>query len=163
MLLSIFTLALFFLAWWQLSKLSKTSSGEFIHKFKTDFFTKETRQLIMLVDNNCLIFKNDSFPYFEVKIDSKVPDQIKSAIDKEFYTGYEVDDYLLGHFEDLGIFRARRIIDIDIIYESFSWYIEKAWKNKEIQKYIKVQKEVEGSDIYENFEEIYNACVKKSP
>jgi hypothetical protein len=167
MILAILTLLLFVIAWWQLGKISKTSSADFIHKFKIDFFTEDTRKLIMLVDKKCLIFKNDFIPYFEVRID-RFPDEIKSveviksATDKKIYTGYEVDDFLLGHFEDLGILRSKGIIDIDMIYESFDWYIEKAWENEEIQKYIEVLKKEEGSDIYENFRDIYNACRKKS-
>jgi hypothetical protein len=48
MTLAIFTLLLFIVAWWQLSKISKTSSADFIHKLKIDFFSKEARELILL-------------------------------------------------------------------------------------------------------------------
>jgi hypothetical protein len=119
--------------------------------------------VILLVDKNCLLFRNDFIPYFEVRIDPSMPEVMKSAIDRKAYSGYEVDDFLLGHFEDLGMLKAKNIIDIDMVYGSFSWYIEMVWKNREIQKYIEVQRKEEGQNIYEHFEDIYVACVKISP
>jgi hypothetical protein len=68
---------------------------------------------------------------------------------------YELDDLLLGHFEDLGILYENKILDIHMIYEEFDWYIITCWENDDINEYIKYQREKEGWDIYKRFENIY--------
>lgn len=172
------TLLLFIIAWIQLGKISKTGSADFIHRFKEDFFRPETRRLIMLIDQDCIKFKDDDLAGFEVIEDPileqkgrKDPKNVlrawkifKSLLtrktpssDKTYYTGYELDDLVLGHFEDLGIFEKRGIIKIDMIYEEFGWYIEAVRDNCEIDKYIKSQRagEPADKDIYDQFDYIY--------
>ena len=48
---AVITLLLVYIAWWQLSAISGTSGGDFIHKLKSDFFTEETRVLMHLLVN----------------------------------------------------------------------------------------------------------------
>ena len=146
----------------QLDAINKTASADFLMKLKNDFFTKEARILINLLDLDCIKFvKNDDLTdsFFEVdesKINnSKLPtEHKKDLLAKKHYTLYEIDDFLLGHFEDVGILVNKGIIDVDVAYEEFFWYASTAWENCEINKYIREQRK-DGLDTYDKFEEIY--------
>ena len=94
-------------------------------------------------------------------------DQIKISleeqqilINKKFYGTFEIDDHLLGKFEDIGSFEKKNLLDIDDVYGSFDWYINIIWNNEEIRKYISNQIETEndGDDIYENSKYITYKC-----
>ncbi|HVA96036.1 MAG TPA: hypothetical protein VND99_00110 [Candidatus Acidoferrales bacterium] len=138
MIIGIFTAALWITAKHQLKALSKTSRADFIHRFKNDFFTHATRQIIKLIDQN------------KLKFDSKTGDFNNDI------SSYDVDDLILGHFEDLGIFEKKGYIDIEEIYELFDYYIENTWENSAIQEYL--EKLSNGSDIYDNFKYLYYKC-----
>jgi hypothetical protein len=169
-----------FLLWWvgkkQLGGISKTAKADFIKKFSDQFFSKDTQLVVMLFDYNALSFRNGSieygkdvdskpFPYFVInenvveqfKIESVA---IKQLLEKKYYSSYEVDDCLLGFFEDLGSFEKKRLIDIEGVYNAFDWYMDIVWNNEEIKKYMKSQNEdeKEGDDIYEDFKYIYEKC-----
>jgi hypothetical protein len=169
---AVFTAGLLIIAWWQLGKINKTSSADFLHRFKVDFYNDISRVLITLIEYNCLKYvkpKENGIPYFEIKLDSITDDKTKNYTDsnvKRFLNdsyiigAYEIDDLLLGHFEDIGILRKKKILEIDMIYEAFSSYIDICWENEAIREYIKeerTQKE-ENWDLYDNFEYIYNEC-----
>ena len=180
------TLLVVFVAWWQLSIISGTSRADFIHRLKNDFFTKGTRILIHLIENKYIHYidlrdegceqgsedteqdeenggseadKKES--YFEVdlaKIDRCVPNEIGRQLKRRhFYSEYEIDDLVLGHFEDIGIFEQKRLIDMEMVYEEFSYYIIVVYENGAIKKYIESLRKKD-ADIYANFEYIYNKC-----
>lgn len=140
------------IAWRQLTNLSQTGKAEFWHKFKTDFFTKESVTLISLIEYDLLIFHDTEIPTFSVKKNNIIPNNIT-------YTTTELDHLLLGHFEDLGLFEKKSIVSMDMIYETFSEYIERAWKNDAIQKYITVTANGNYADTYSNFRYIYEKCI----
>ena len=103
------------------------------------------------------------YPYF--KIDKTIVDQFELSDDvrkricnKSIYTSYEIDDFLLGYFEDIGLFEKKGFLNIYDIYSYFSWYIYVSWENDEIRKYVSRQRAVEDDDIYTDFEYIYNKC-----
>jgi hypothetical protein len=127
-------------AWIQLNKIKNVNNAEFIYKLKKDFFTKEARNLMTLIQLDALKYVNDEkLPYFIVLEEriAELPEEIKKELlNKRFYTVYEIDDILLGHFEDIGIFEQSGILDNKMIYEEFAWYIETIYKNREIQRYI---------------------------
>jgi len=152
-LAAFFAAFLVWVAWEELGKLSKTSSADFIHRLDNDFFTSETRKLVALVDCEALDFKDpsndesqsvgetDFLAYFEVNLDNlkktNLPEEIiKSISKKNYYSTWEVDDLLLGLFENIGMLEQRRIIGFQMVYDVFSWYLETTWKNYEIKKYI---------------------------
>ncbi len=164
---TITTLFLVILAYFQLKEGNEIAKGDFAHRFKTDFFTEQTRNLITLFDNNLLDFKILSnadqgieFGYFIID-DSKLKLISNSSLNligsmKKIYTAYEIDDYLLSHFEDLGLYKKKELLDIDYIYNGFDWYIECIYENKEIQKYLKWTTNDESSaDSYDDFMYIY--------
>jgi hypothetical protein len=47
-----------------------------------------------------------------------------------------MDDLLLGHFEDIGWYESRKLIDLETISEMFGYHISECFKNDEIQKYL---------------------------
>lgn len=169
-LLVLFTAALVFFAYFQLRGIKKTTRADFVHRFKQDIFKEPIQQIVMLLQYSALNFRirdisfgegipTKDWPYFE--IDTSIADQLKeSNINKAVYNSYEIDDNLLGHFEDLGNFEKYGILDISFIYNWFNFYIEMTWDNNQIKKYINWLREGNESsyDIYENFEYIYNKC-----
>lgn len=168
------------LLWWvakkQLGGISKTAKVDFIKKFSNEFFSETTRDVLMLLDYNALNFRikeieygenipSKPFPYFlineEVTKQLEIePEKLKRLLDRKTYSAFEIDDCLLGYFEDMGSFEKYGLLDIDHVYDYFDWYIENCWNNGEIKKYIEQQRgeEKDGDDIYENFEYIFNKC-----
>jgi len=143
---------LVWVAWKQLGNIGKTSSADFVHRIDNDFFTGETRRLLSLVDCGALEFRQNgavesseevgSQPYFEVNQNTldktNLPDDLKQWLAKKrYYSAWEVDDLLLGHFDNLGMLEQRGIVDFQLVYDEFSWYIETAWKDEHIREYIK--------------------------
>ncbi|MGC8494254.1 MAG: hypothetical protein ACP5SH_21220 [Syntrophobacteraceae bacterium] len=142
-----FAAFLVFVAWEELGNLGKTSSADFIHRLKADFFQPQTRTVTALLECDALEFKansegqSDPFPYFEIKEsvieETDLPEPIKKSLtDKKYYSCWEIDELILGHFEDIGMFEQRGILDFQMVYDEFSWYLEIAWNNDQIRKYI---------------------------
>jgi hypothetical protein len=160
---SILTLLVAYVAWVQLGSISKTASADFILRLKKDFFEEETRALVQLIDKKWLAFvESGEESFFEVDragiLRSALPQEIQRRLLKRAeYSIYDIDDMLLGHFEDLGTLWKARVVDIGMVYEIFSWYIETVWENEEIRKYVETQRQV-SDDIYENFEFLYEKC-----
>lgn len=170
------TLLLYLVARYQLSGISKTSKADFIKKFNNDFFVESIRNVIMLLDYKALEYrektvrsgnKNEEavFPYFaidnEILMQLEISDAIRGTLlEKMVYSSYEIDDLLLGRFEDIGLFEKQGFLDIKDICNHFSWYINVAWENEEIQKYVKNQRDLYGDRIYLHFEYVYNKCKK---
>lgn len=143
-------------------------SADFSLRIKRDFFTEKTRELLILFDNNLLIFKSlvntedkVNFRYFIIdksKLDKY--SEIKNLManrERIIYSEYEITDLLLNHFEDLGIYEGKKIISEDTIYEGFSTYIRAIYENDQIQKYIFELRnsDPENLDIFDKFETIY--------
>ncbi len=179
LLTSLITVLLIGIAYVQLKNISETTNADFIHKLKNDFFKTETRNLFHLIEHdyilfrktsknfdetlndNCICEKNkldelNSEYFFEVdsnKIkNSGLPEEIQDLLlQKKFYSSFELDDFLLGHFEDVGLFEERGIIDIEMVYEEFSWYLKATYENCQIKQYL----DTLGSDFYDKFRYIY--------
>lgn len=166
------TLLLYLVARHQLSGIKRTAKADFIKQFNNDFFVESTRNVVMLLDCNALDYKekvincngdDNVFPYFEIN-DSilsqfKLSDDIyNTLLIKKVYTSYEIDDLLLGRFEDIGLFLQQGFLNRKDVRNHFSWYIHVAWENAEIQKYIVAQRNLYGSQIYNHFEYVYNKC-----
>jgi hypothetical protein len=162
------TLILAYIAWTQLKKANEISTADFDQRFKKDFFTEKTRQLFMLFQYDLIKFKrepvsntDDEFPYFEVdrtQFDAN-PIFASTLPEKKYrYSAYEIDELLLGHFEDLGLFCKKGLMDIEFIDEGFGYYIEEMHKNEQIQNYICWTREIEddGKCIFDKFDYIFN-------
>ena len=167
------------IAYFQLKKANEISQADFDRRFKTDFFNKETQQLFMLFQYNLLVFKIEpvsgddyKFPYFELdkkKFDDNPIYSIYLPENKNRYSSCEVDDLLLGQFEDLGLFYKKKLMNIEFIYSGFSYYIEEIHENDEINKYITWIRDNEGNeddyaeDTFEDFDLIFKKvkCYEK--
>ena len=169
---ALWTFAIAAIALWQLRRGNRTTQANFVHEYTKDFFNLVTRDLIMLFDNGLLRFKvkdireddedevPQDFPYFEInkallerlKISKDAKERFK---ERDVYTAYEIDDELLGHFEDIAYYEKNGHIDMQMVYEGFDWYITTIWENEEVQRYIQWQRG-DGDDIYDGFEYIYN-------
>ncbi|MGA2467295.1 MAG: hypothetical protein ABSH06_23465 [Thermodesulfobacteriota bacterium] len=144
------------IAYFQLSSIAKTTKADFIHKLKNDFFVEPTRILIDHIVEDRLLHReiSDRNPrtdasvsssdrkmgYFvvdETAILTNFPEMLKNKLmEKRYYLEVEIDDFLLGHFEDIGLFEEKGLIDTDMAYEEFSYYIWNTFENEEIKKYI---------------------------
>lgn len=181
-LAAVFAAFLVWVAWSQLGRLSDTSSADFIYKMNTIFFTPETRTLITLIDRGALEYRspfNDGKnpdddikpqPYFEV-IEKKLnethlPIELRQHLIKnKYYSTWQIDDLLLGHFEDIGRLEQRGIVDFQMVYDVFSWYIEVTWKSNQIKDYIRYTREDQENDpidtlFYNQFQYIAIKCLE---
>ena len=140
------------IALFELYRTRKTTRADFAKRFVESFFTKETRELFTLLMNSALEFhvleiknedgkKIDELPFFKIKKD--VASQLKGIINidsgKIGYSAFEMDDLLLGHFEDIGWYESRELIDLETISEMFGYHISECFENDEIQKYLKIE------------------------
>ncbi|MGA2150740.1 MAG: hypothetical protein ABSG48_01095 [Geobacteraceae bacterium] len=174
LLLVVVTVMLWRMSKYQLGGLTTTAKADFIERFARNFFGEKTRRILMLLDYNALEFHVDDidienggelkpFPYFKIKesivkrmkIDSQ---EMESILEKGIYSSFEIDDFLLGYFEEIGSFEQQKRLDIEDVYNNFAWYLDKCWNNPEIKKYVEQQRQTESDDVYENFEYIYNKC-----
>jgi len=155
----------------QLLSFKKSRAADFIYRLKRDFFIEKTQAIIFFIDEDILSFQTSSddpdYVYFQIdkeKLKSLPGVQsIKQYAKKNEYTisAFEIDDLILGHFEDLGLFKKKKIISIEFIYESFDWYIQLVHENCAIQKYITWQRKQENSeDVYTGFDYITSECKK---
>jgi hypothetical protein len=167
---AVFTAFLAIIAFWQLRKINKTSSGDFLHRLKIDLLNDKSSLFFSIIDKNCLIFikpEKDGIPYFKIILDDVNDGTIKNELVRKIkkiregsyiVDSLEIDELLLGHIEDLGILEQKRILDIQIIYEAFDSYIEICWKNQSINEYVGYLRKTEGWDLYDKAEDIYNKC-----
>lgn len=144
-------------AYLQFRKANHISSADFIHRLKNDFFGKETRELFFLFEKDYLRYDEDNEVFEVVKIDEKTKAEL--GITRKFFTIYEVDDFILGDVYDLGLFEQKRIVDIDMVYEEFGYYVETIWENKAIRYYIENQrKDPKHKDVYNKLDYIGLKC-----
>ena len=92
-----------------------------------------------------------------IRIDDKDEKEIK-----DIYSAFEIDDDLLGYFEDIGNYTERGLLDSEMVYELFDWYIGEIGSNEEVIKYINWQRS-DGDDIYSGFEGIYRKLYPDRP
>ena len=116
----------------------------FALRLKRDFFTDRTRVLLELVAEGWLIYEGawkGRAAYFRVDIDrldaAHLPRELKARlVERQAFSCYEIDDLLLGHFEDLHSLWKRDLLDLGLIAEGFGWYIAKCVANSAICRYI---------------------------
>lgn len=138
------------IAWCQLRDISKTRKADFLFRLKRDFFTKETRQLLFLIENDLLAFHEDTISFFEIKnAGQDTRNRMKEMdINSSTLSTYQIDDLLLGHFED--------------IYEMFDHYICVCGKNEAITRYINwARTDLDDIDVYEQFLRLFEECMRE--
>ena len=168
---SLITIVFIFVAWHQLDSIKETSAADFLHKLKIDFFTEDTRILIHLLDSDYLEFLRleGEEAYFRVKVEkiekSGLPNEIRELLTKrKNYSVWEIDDYVLNHLEDLGYLYKQGLLTREMIYDQFSYFVEAAFDNTEIGKYIEWQRSLpRGQDIFSDAETIYESVKSVEP
>jgi hypothetical protein len=158
------TLVIVAFTYYQLNSSNEFTKADFAHRFKSDFFTDNTRELITLFDNDLLKFtvltgQKKEFPCFIVDtlgINRLSVNGVKILNPtKSVFSDYEIDDFLLNHFDDLGLYEKRGIIDLEYIYNGFDWYIETVYQNPQIQKYLQwLKKDSSTVNSFENLESL---------
>lgn len=170
------TLAFLLFALLQIGQVSRITKGDVLQKFSANFFQQESRDFVLLFEYELLEFKSNNigvdtisglphdFSCF-VKASNYPPKLNKFLIDstKTIYSAYEIDDYILGHFEDMGMSLKMGVIDVGEVYLNYGWYIIFFWENKEIKKYIdwcraKYKDSASANYIYSNY--LYNEMKK---
>jgi hypothetical protein len=73
--------------------------------------------------------------------------------EKTGYSAFEVDDFLLGHFEDVGWYVQRKSMDLNAAYQSFGFYVIATVEHTEMKKYLEDQRAKEYS--YDDLEWLY--------
>jgi hypothetical protein len=154
------TVALAIIAYWQINGLNKTAREEFLHKLKEGFFTKDARDLITLIENDSLVFAEETklkdFAIFKINISDTLKEYFKYSIDvdRQYYTTQEIDDFLLGHLEDAGLLLKNNVIGIKDAEQQFEYYVTLVYENKEIKRYIDWARG-DDTDIYSNLKFLY--------
>lgn len=113
---------------------------------------------MFLIENDFLKFESvpinetESYHIFTNNLPNQYFPYIVDNIlqEKKYFMTQEIDDFLLQHFEDLGILNDSRMLTKYEIEQTFGYYLETCWKNEEIQKYIKWAS-ADDSDIYSKF------------
>jgi hypothetical protein len=169
---AVITLVLVWVAMEQLEGIDETSqrsasiaSADFVLRLSEQYFQDQTRILIHLVDADYLQFKRDANlaeSYFEVDTarveKSTLHVDVKQALTKRrIYSTYDMDHFLLGVLEDLGFYEQARILDVSMIYNNFSWYIEIATANPAVKEYVEASR-AEDPSVWAQLDYILKQC-----
>ena len=132
----------------QLRAINRTSAADFVHRLNGDFYTPHTRNIRELLVRDALEFEGD-------EVAARFCTRDRSRI----FEAQEIDDYVLGPLEAIGIYERRGIIDLGTTYEMFGWYVTTIWESSAVQAYIEWQKKQPRSfDVYDGLEELYRKC-----
>jgi len=154
----------------QLRSIRRTSRADFAKRFIDSFFNPDTRSLLTLLLNSALEFdvkkivaegrEIDQLPY--LRINNAVRDQLNGIVPfdvtKIGYSAFEIDDLLLGHFEDVGWYVRHKLIDINTAFQSFGYYVIATFEHPAIKQYVANQSRNEY--VYEDFEWLYRKFKK---
>jgi hypothetical protein len=159
-----------FFAVLQLRSIQRTSRADFTKRFIDSFFSEDTRTLFTLLLNSALEFavrqievsgdKIDELPYLRIK--KEIADQLAGIVplnpEKTGYSAFEVDDFLLGHFEDVGWYVRRKLMDLNAADQSFGYYVIASVEHTEMQKFLEHQRAKEFR--YDDLEWLYQQLKK---
>jgi hypothetical protein len=135
-------------AWVQLRAIRKTSRADFAKRFIDTFFNDDTRTLFALVMNSALVFevknicdngqKIDRLPYMKIRpeIVAQLAGIVAVETGRRGYSPFEIDDFLLGHFDDLGRYVKQKLIDFKTARHIFSYYVTESFENPAIIEYL---------------------------
>ena len=75
------------------------------------------------------------------------------------FSDNDVEDYI-GNFETIGYLETRKLIDLKMAYNEFSYDVEKAWCNQDVKNHI-VEVRKQDSTFFANFESLALAFLKE--
>lgn len=136
------------LAIFQLRNIRRTASADFTKRFINSFFVADTRCLFTLLLNSALEFdlkkilidgrELDELPCLRIK--KVVTDQLTGIVSfdptKAGYSAFEIDDFLLGHFEDVGWYIRHGLMNLRTADQSFGYYLIATVEHPEMKKYL---------------------------
>jgi hypothetical protein len=149
----------------QLRNIRCTSRADFTKRFIDSFFVADTRTLFTLLLNSALEFdiqkividgrEIDELPYLRIK--KEIVEQLKGIVPfdplKTGYSPFEIDDFLLGPFEDVGWYVRRKLIDLTTADQGFGYYMIETLEHAEMKKFLEHQRKHEFS--YDDLEWLY--------
>ena len=156
----------------QLGGIKKVSRADFAKRFVDSFFSSETRTLFALLMNSALEFTVleivddtgkmiDRLPYWRIK--QRVASQLRGIVRLDEgrigYSAFEVDDLLLGFFDDLGWYHKRGLIDLETIKQTFGYYICEAFGNEQVRSYLA---DPDNMGRYIDFKDLFHEVCEKS-
>ena len=149
---AVITALLAWVAWKQLGSLAKSSTSDFLFRLKSDFFTKEARKLVFLIEQDLFKFEDAEIPYFSVPDFNKPtlkPRLQELGITESTVSTYFLDDIILGPLEDVWFYLSEKRITQNQVYAVFSYYIEICAESRAIREYKNACRREPGcSDIY---------------
>lgn len=157
-------------ALFQLRSICITSRVDFTKRFIDSFFVEDSRTLFTLLLNSALGFavrkievggdQIDELPHLRIK--NEIADQLAGIVplnpEKTGYSAFEVDDFLLGHFEDVGWYARRKLMDLNAAYQSFGFYVVATVEHTEMRRFLDDQRAKEYS--YDDLEWLFQAFKK---
>lgn len=134
----------------QFRAINRTSAADFVHRLNGDFYALHTRKVRELLIHDAVTFQ----------IDKENPRFVDRGGVVAF-DAHDLDDYVLGPLEAIGIYESQKIIDLATTYEMFGWYVTKIWESGAIRDYIQWQREQpHGFDVYDCLGALYKKCVR---
>jgi hypothetical protein len=155
---------------YQLRSILRTSRADFTKRFIDSFFVEDSRTLFTLLLNSALEFavrkievggdEIDELPYLRIK--KEIADQLTGIVpfnpDKTGYSAFEVDDFLLGHFEDVGWYVQQKLMNLKSADQSFGYYVIATVEHSEMGKFLDHQRSKEFG--YDDLEWLYQQFKK---
>jgi hypothetical protein len=141
----------------QLSKTNTIASLTCLIDFKNSFFTEQQRVFVLLIENQWLIFAFEGNQgLFNNKAPKKFKDKFKhnEFLNRGHFLTQEVDDYLIGNFEDAALLEKNGVISEKDAEQNFGYYLKLTCENEEIKKYVKWIQE-DDPDVYGNMFSLY--------
>jgi hypothetical protein len=135
---------------------AKAVAATFLNEFKEGFFTEQQRVLILLIEKKLLKFHKDEGIFENIapkNLKLKFPEI--SFLQRKYYLTQEIDDYLLGHFEDAALLRNDGVITLEDAEQHFEYYLSTTLENEEIAMYIQWVQDEDHSDTYKRSQELY--------
>lgn len=128
------TVALAYIAYYQIGKIRAQSNADFITRINKEFFydNEMNRKIIKTIEERKPILKKN----------------------RGVFSAYDLNGYL-RYFELIERFVADGVVSFDLVDEMFGNDIARAWENREIENYVmQLRKEKQDTRYFEHFEQL---------
>jgi hypothetical protein len=133
----------------QLKSFRRSNNAQFLHNLFIALFNEKTVDLITIIHSDSIRFDiNNNYPVFRVdikKLSTVFPE--RKWHEKEYYTTYEMDLFLLNTLDSVGSHVTNKVIDFESAHQYFSWYLSVVCNNGAIKNYLKWIKEYEKTEF----------------
>lgn len=145
----------------QLYNIKSQSKADFILRLQSKFYDDPKNNIIIQnIDN----YYDDSEKY--IRLLDTTDKYEKNACLKQAKAGtFEVTEWgldrYLSIFDYMSLIWKKGVLTEDEINSLFGWYISRAWKNKEVRRYIEEYREKKDPELYDQFKKLAEIIVKK--